>query len=316
MGRTVSGCLRMEHLLTALFLFCVTSLLTPLVVESVAIAVLFLIASLVIGIVCYGTLLVQVGILRLATTSSTCHLTRPMLKSGTRQILRLLLAIFLLALALILIASFLVVLLRMPIMLIIMAGRGVSDVQFFDVIFDIPTGIPTVNAILSALGALLLVPSVILLLRLRRPSTREAWLRRLFASSDRRGQGREGVAVEYRLAYTDTIRACADGAPTLPADYAELTRRLAECVSDRERLRLAYRMMVACLVSRRMGVALSDTPREIAAALVSRGIGSDAEGMSRAFETAVYAPPGTDGEDASLQPLLERILQITRVYLP
>ena len=114
----------------------------------------------------------------------------------------------------------------------------------------------------------------------------------------------------------DVIRGAVGDAPTLPADYAELERRLAACSSEREKIGLAYRMMVACLVSRNLGVSLSDTPREIAIALVSRGIGSDADALSSAFEAAVYAPPSDQTDAPSLAPLLSRILSIIRVYLP
>ena len=136
---------------------------------------------------------------------------------------------------------------------------------------------PTANAGLALLGLLLLVLAIVLLRRLKDPKKRDRLLGVLFAPKEaRKSAGAEEKTLEYRVAYTDVIRGAQGDAPMLPADYADLTKRLAACPSDRERIRLAYRMMVACLVSRNLGVSLSDTPREIAESLVSRGIGSDA----------------------------------------
>lgn len=315
-GRTVTGCLSSEHLVTVFFVFCLTSALTPLVLDSVGLALLLMALSLVVSLLCYGTLLVQVGIIRLATTRTTCHLTRPMLRSGTRGASALVLLVPTLAAVLFAIASFLITLVRLPIVLIATVVSRADGSSLFRAIFAMPTGNLPLNAILALLGLLLAALGIVLLRRLRDPRRRARALKRLFSRKETKGARETSATVERRVAYTDIIRAAEGDAPTLPADYEELTKRLAACKSDRERIRLAYRMMVACLVSRNLGVSLSDTPREIAESLVSRGIGSDAAALSSAFETAVYAPP-TAGEDApSLAPILDRILSITRVYLP
>ena len=313
-GRTVTGCLNGEHLVTVFFVFCLSSALTPLVTGTKGIALLLMALSLVLSLVCYGSLLVQVGILRLATTRSTCHLTRPMLKSGTRQAVSLVLIIPSLAAILFLILSFFVTLLRLPLG-IIAALRARTDSEIlFRVTLVFPSENRAVNAGLALLGLLLLVLAIVLLRRLKDPKKRDRLLGVLFAPKEaRKSAGAEKKTLEYRVAYTDVIRGAQGDAPMLPADYADLTKRLAACPSDRERIRLAYRMMVACLVSRNLGVSLSDTPREIAESLVSHGIGSDAAELSRAFETAVYAPP-SERDDPALAHILERILSITRIY--
>ena len=316
-GRTVTGCLSSEHLLTVFFVFCLTSALTPLVVDSVGMAILLMVLSLVAALLCYGTLVVQVGILRLATTRTTCHLTRPMLRSGTRQAVSLVLLIPTLAAMLFTLVSALITLLRLPIVLIAAIVSKTSDDALFRALFAMPTTSASLNAVLTLIGLAMIAPGVMLLRRMRSPAKRERLFTMLFASRERRSGGAEaGETVERHLAYTDVIRGAVGDAPTLPADYAELERRLAACSSERERIGLAYRMMVACLVSRNLGVSLSDTPREIASALVSRGIGSDADALSSAFEAAVYAPPSDQAGAPSLAPLLSRILSIIRVYLP
>jgi hypothetical protein len=95
--------------------------------------------------------------------------------------------------------------------------------------------------------------------------------------------------------------------------YREFERRLESILEARARLMFAYNELVRCWSEKNIGLNISDTPAEIEQKVLAAVSGTDAEVITRAFETVKYAERDLPGSE-STRLVAAMCAQIKRAY--